>query len=306
MVKNVLVLGASGMLGHKLAQVFLEKGYHVSGTLFRQDASVLSNFLGGNVTLYDNINVTDEAALASVFEAAKPDLVLNAVGIIKQRPDVEIAETAIAINSLLPHRLARLCREHQARLITYSTDCVFSDKSKSGPSLDGDLPNADDLYGRSKLLGEIDGQENVLTLRMSIVGHELFAPKTSLIEWICSQKGKKVQGFAKALYTGFTTLELAHLTENLAKNFTDMSGLWQISSEATSKYDLLALVNDVYALNLDIEKNTDFVCDRRLDSTTFQEKTGYVPPSWKDMINAQFADYQNRYNLSSTVSKKAG
>lgn len=282
-MKNILVFGGAGMLGHKLVQVFARKGYRVFTTVREQDPVEYLGRVKCDCSVIPHVDVTVEEHIVEVFKKSKPDVVLNAVGIIKQKDEAKMAEPSIAVNALLPHRLGRIASEHSAKLITFSTDCVFSDKS-SGPHKQADVPSPDDLYGRTKLLGEVGGMDNVLTLRTSIVGRELYAPKQSLIEWIFSQNGGTVQGYKNALYTGLTTYEIAKMVEWLIGNDVAVSGVWHVGSESISKYDLIATINKVFELGITLEENSTFHCDRRLDSTPFAEKTKYPVPSWEQMI----------------------
>ena len=153
---------------------------------------------------------------------------------------------------------------------------------QKGNYIEKDNPDPVDLYGRSKLLGEVHG-EHCLTLRTSIIGREL-QTKYGLIEWFLSQKSKAVKGFSRAIYTGFTTQVLAEIIANVIEQHPDLSGLWHVSSDPISKYDLLHLVNQAFQLDITIERDEAFVCDRSLDSSRFRQATGYQPPTWSEMI----------------------
>ena len=207
-------------------------------------------------------------------------MVLNCIGIIKQTKAANDPLPAIAINSLFPHQLARLTSMRGARLFHFSTDCVFS--GRRGNYVEDDLPDPVDLYGRSKLLGEVDAP-GALTLRMSMVGRELRG-HLGLIDWFLSQRGRRVSGYARALYSGLTTIATADLVARLIRAHPQLEGVWQVSGEPISKFDLLAIVNRVYALGIEIVRDETFVCDRRLDSSRFRNATGWRPASWEDMI----------------------
>jgi dTDP-4-dehydrorhamnose reductase len=185
----------------------------------------------------------------------------------------------LELNALLPHQLAFVAQKAGARLVHFSTDCVFS--GKKGNYVETDFPDAEDLYGRTKLLGETH-YPHTLTLRTSMIGREL-SRKTSLVEWFVAQRGP-VQGYRRAIYTGFTTLEIARLVEQLITEHPEANGLWHVSSEPISKFDLLGLVRKHFGLDTEIVPDDTFVCDRSLRSDRFRSAFGYTPPTWDKMI----------------------
>jgi dTDP-4-dehydrorhamnose reductase len=205
---------------------------------------------------------------------------VNCIGIVKQRSAGSQAIPSIEVNALFPHRLALLCRGHGTRLIHISTDCVFS--GRRGNYNEGNLPDATDIYGRSKLLGEVT-EGNALTLRTSMIGREL-TRKASLLEWFLSQAGQ-IKGYRRAIFSGFTTSELARIIERLIAQFPEAAGLYHVSSEPISKYDLLCLVRDRMRPGVHITPDDELQCDRSLDSTRFQTRFGYKPPKWETMID---------------------
>jgi dTDP-4-dehydrorhamnose reductase len=202
------------------------------------------------------------------------------VGIIKQLRESEDPLLSLEINSLLPHRLVLACRASGARFIHISTDCVFS--GKAGRYTERSISDATDLYGRTKYLGEVHGQ-GTLTLRTSIIGREI-ETCFGLIEWFLAQKGGRCRGFSRAVFSGLTALALADLLADLIVDHPTLHGLYHVSSDPISKYDLLHLVNEVYQLGTTIEKDDEFICDRSLDSARFREATGWQPGSWRSMI----------------------
>ncbi len=282
-MKKVLVLGAGGMLGHQMLHQ-LAAQYTVAGTTRNYDQQLAHT--GAN--LYSGVNVQDIDTVENRIDSFMPDVVLNAVGVIKQLQESTNAELSIHINSLFPHQLARICSERSIRLILFSTDCVFSG-SKGKPYTEEDVADARDLYGLSKYMGEVQ-QSNVLTLRTSIIGHELKG-KHSLLEWVLSQAGAAINGYAGALYSGFTTLEMSRIVSMLIDDYPEMHGLYHVSSDAISKYDLINMINEAYDLGITINKDEAFVCDRRLDSNLFRRQTGYQPPSWHEMICKAHEEY---------------
>jgi dTDP-4-dehydrorhamnose reductase len=280
-----LILGGGGMLGHKLAQVYRDR--FETWVTVRSNSSSYERFnlFDGKRTL-GGVDVTDFDTVLGAFASAVPEVVINAVGVIKQLPEAKDPITALAINSLFPHRLSALCRATGARLITLGTDCVFS--GWRGMYTESDLADAEDLYGRTKFLGETTGPK-CLTLRTSIIGREL-GSSHSLVEWFLSNRGGKVKGYTKAIYTGFPTIIMADIIADLIEHHPKLSGLFHVSSAPISKYDLLCLIRDAYRVPVEIEPDTEFEIDRSLDSRRFRGATGFTPPSWEAMIAAMSAD----------------
>lgn len=236
------------------------------------------------------INGVDADNFSSVEKAIKevqPEVVINCIGIIKQLPSAKDPIPAITINSLLPHKLAKVSQEVGARLIHISTDCVFD--GVKGNYTEHDESNATDLYGRTKFLGEVD-HPNAITLRTSIIGHELKGDY-GLVGWFLSQENQ-VKGFTRAIYTGFPTAELARIIAEYVIPNEEMTGLYQVSSEPISKYELLNLISSKYEKEIHIEPYGDFVLDRSLDSTLFRNITGYQPPSWSELVEMMYKDYK--------------
>ena len=283
-MKKVLVLGAGGMLGHQLLRQ-LANNYRVAGTTRKFNQQLAA--AGAN--LYSSVDVQDIATVEECIDRFRPDVVLNAVGNINQLQGPSNAEQSIHINSLFPHQLARICNEHSARLILFSTDGIFS-ANIGRPYTEQDNADARDLYGLSKYMGEVQ-QSGVLTLRTSIIGHEL-KDKCSLLEWLLSQAGGAVSGYVNALFSGFTTLEMSHIVSMIIDVYPDMYGIYHVSSEPISKYDLITIINEVYDLGIEISRDTEFSCDRRLDSSLFRKQTGYQPPSWAEMIKQLQMDHK--------------
>ncbi len=282
---KILVLGATGMLGHKLMQS-LSVGHRVWGTV-RVPAEQAPAIPGIDPSqLVGEVQATSLPTISDVIKQINPDAVLNCIGIVKQIDAAKDAVTSITINALLPHQLAELCAHSGASLIHFSTDCVFS--GRHGPYQEYDQPDAMDLYGRSKLLGEVE-RPGCLTIRTSIVGRELMRG-TGLFEWFFSQQGKGVRGYRHALYTGLTTLAMADVVRLVLEFHPGLSGIWQVGGDPIDKCHLLELVNRVYNLGVQIEPDETFHCDRRLDSSRFRALTGWSPPSWEAMIEAMHAD----------------
>jgi dTDP-4-dehydrorhamnose reductase len=286
---RVLVLGGAGMLGHKLVQQLALRGLWVGATIrsaATPSSPAVETSLARADLIFEGIDVLDDGQLSRAVEAAKPDVIVNAVGIIKQIDAAKDPVTSVATNALLPHRIAALGAKQGIRLIHFSTDCVFS--GRNGPYAEDALPDPLDLYGRSKLAGELS-RARCLTLRTSIVGRELRG-RVGLIEWFMSQKGGSATGYAHALYSGLTTITIADLIGRLIIEYPELDGLWHVASAAISKYDLLALVNRHYGLGITLARDENFVIDRRLDGSPFRERTGFSAPSWDAMIADMAAD----------------
>lgn len=285
---RILVLGASGMLGHKLCQR-LSLHHEVFATLRGQKTPFMRYGIIPGHRLRENTDVLSDPTLEAAFEAVKPDAVINAVGIIKQSKQAQDPFLSIATNSLLPHRLSRLCAARSCRLIHISTDCVFS--GRKGKYREEDPSDAEDLYGRTKFLGELpQDQAHTLTLRTSIIGRELVT-SFGLVEWFLSQGGEKtILGYTRAVYTGFTTIAFSDIIREVLEKHPHLQGLYQVASQPITKYDLLCMIRDVYDTNVDIIPSGEVVCDRSLNGSRFSSATGIEAKPWKTMVEEMRAD----------------
>jgi dTDP-4-dehydrorhamnose reductase len=274
---RVLILGGSGMLGHALWQDFSDR-FDAYVTLRRTADSYPGLFDPGRTV--ENVSADDVDSVARAMTAVRPDVVVNAIGIVKQAAAASDPVPSLTVNALFPHRLAALCEASGARLIHMSTDCVFS--GRKGGYRESDVPDAEDLYGRSKLLGEVDSGD-CLTLRTSIIGREL-GSSHGLLEWFLSRDGGTVSGYRRAIFSGFTTQALADMIAWLLADQRDLRGIWHVASEPISKYDLLCLLKEHYRLDIEIEPDDAFACDRSLDGREFRRATGFTPKPWPEMI----------------------
>jgi dTDP-4-dehydrorhamnose reductase len=282
---RVLILGGSGMLGHKLLQVCSER-FDTYAT-FRQSAQAYAHYgLFEPARAVGHVSANDFDTMTRAVAEIKPDAVVNCIGVVKQDAAAKDPLTSIYTNALLPHRLAQLCRAARARLIHLSTDCVFS--GREGNYSEDDTPDAEDLYGRSKLLGEIAGA-GCLTLRTSMIGREL-AGAHGLVEWFLGQEGKAVKGFRRAVFSGFTTLALADIIARVIAEHAGLEGVWHVAADPINKFELLSLIKERGGLSVEIEPDETFVCDRSLNGERFRRATGFVPPPWSDMISRLFQD----------------
>lgn len=282
---KVLILGVTGMLGSAMYKLFHQNGtYNVWGTL--RDARSLSFFTpDSHKNLISNIDVLNEDELLNLFATIKPDCVVNCVGIIKQLSRAKDPLVILPINSLFPHRLAKICSLLGARLIHISTDCVFSGK-KIGKYTESDPSDAEDLYGKSKFIGEISHLSDVVTLRTSIIGHEL-SSKYALVDWFLAQKNK-IQGYVNAIYTGVPTVELARIIHDFVIPHPNLSGLYHVASQAISKFELLNLIGQIYCKPIMIEPEETIKINRALCAKRFENETGYNTPSWPLLIQEMY------------------
>lgn len=268
------------MLGNAMLRVFADSpGYATFGSARSRGAAFQRLPEKVRAQIIAGVHVEDHDALVKLFDTVRPDVVVNCIGLVKQLSDAEDALVAIPINSLLPHRLARLCNLIGARLVHVSTDCVFA--GTRGTYVESDAPDAPDLYGRSKLLGEVSAP-NAVTLRTSIIGHEL-ASEHGLIGWFLSTQGT-VAGFNRAVFSGLPTVELALVVRDHVLPAAGLQGLYHVSADPISKYELLRLVAAAYGHPVVIAPDDRLVIDRSLDSTRFRELTGYIPPSWPELV----------------------
>lgn len=234
----------------------------------------------------DHVDVLQSEVLLKVLTQIKPNWVINCIGVIKQAPLIQDSLQTITTNSLLPHRIALLCENLGARMLHISTDCVFD--GKKGGYTEKDESNATDLYGRSKYLGEVN-YPHCITLRTSIIGHELKG-KYGLVEWFLQQE-KSVMGYKNAIFSGFPTLELARIIANYVLPNSDLAGLYQVSSDPISKYELLKLIEARYGLGIEVLPEDQFRSNRSLDSSLFRSRTGYIPPPWTELVENMYLDY---------------
>ncbi len=278
-MSRVLILGSTGMLGNAMLRVFAsDPAYEVFGTA--RSGSALRYFPEALVSrIRVGIDVENADALAAIMADLRPDVVINCVGVVKQLENANDPLVVLPINALLPHRLARLCALGGARLVHVSTDCVFN--GSRGAYTETDVSDAEDLYGRSKLLGEVTGAQTI-TLRTSIIGHEL-ASAHGLIGWFLSQEGT-VRGFTNAIFSGLPTAELARLVKDHVLPDGNLTGLYHVAAKPISKYDLLNLIAEVYGKRIDILPDDKLVIDRSLNAYRFNSATGYEPPDWPQLI----------------------
>jgi len=283
---RLLVLGAGGMLGHKVCQV-LSPTFDVTGTI-RHDPVYMGVSPFGAARIVLGIDALDTPRLERLIEEVSPDVVINCIGIIKQLRESEDRLLSVWINSLLPHQIYHICQRRGTRLIHVSTDCVFS--GQRGNYREDDPSDAEDIYGKTKYLGEVAG-EGALTIRTSLIGREI-STSNGLVEWFLSNREASVNGFTNVIFSGFPTLQFASIISEIIAEHWDLSGIYHVSSEPISKFKLLTLLRDKIGIEVAIQEYPDFYCDRSLDSTFFRNKTGFQPPSWERMVEGLVQDAQ--------------
>jgi len=282
---RLLVLGATGMLGNAMLRFFADSpGFEVHGSA-RSAGGVTRLREDLRPRVVTGVDVENPDALAGLLARTRPQVVINAVGLVKQLAEADDPLAALPINALLPHRLARLCGLAGARLVHVSTDCVFA--GTRGGYAEADAPDAQDLYGRSKLLGEVTDAPHAITLRTSIIGHEL-ASAHGLVGWFLAQRGA-VKGYARAVFSGLPTVELARVVRDQVLPQPQLSGLWHVSAAPVDKLSLLRLVAERYGHRIDIVPDERVAIDRSLDSSRFRAATGWTPPAWPELVQRMHA-----------------
>ena len=287
---KVLILGATGMLGYSLFSNLNEHDHlSVFGTV-RSIAGKESFFSNVKQQLITEVDAYDISSLQIAIETVAPDVVINCVGLIKQHGISKQHVDAVKVNALLPHELANICDQVNAKLIHFSTDCVFT--GHVGLYNEDSLPDARDLYGKSKCLGEVSYGKH-LTLRTSIIGHELTS-SVSLVDWFLSQ-GESTKGFSKAVFSGLPTCYIAKLLVEYILPNPEVAGLLHLSVEPIDKYTLLKLIAEQYQKQITIAESQELVIDRSLNSDKFRQLTQFSPPPWIELVEYMHTDYVKRY-----------
>ena len=286
---KVLVFGASGMIGSAIFRVLSEKMperndvLDVWGTMRSHDAlTFFAENLRGK--LVSGVDVEKQDAMVRMFSRVQPDVVVNCIGLTKHHKEAEDPQLALPLNALLPHRMADFCALAGARFIHVSTDCVFA--GAKGNYTESDAPDAADVYGKSKHLGEVN-YPHAITLRTSTIGHELQSAY-GLLEWFLSQQGS-CKGFSRAIFSGLPNNEFARVVRDLVIPRPDLHGLYHVGADPIAKFELLKLIATVYGKQIDIVQDDEFMIDRSLNSERFKQATGYSAPSWPELIHSMYA-----------------
>lgn len=280
-ILTILVLGANGMLGNAVLRWFSrQERFNVVGSVRHARGIDVLQPLAPSARLVSGVDVENLDSLTRLFAQARPDVVINCIGLIKQLAEADDPLSVLPLNALLPHRLDLLSRAAGARLVHVSTDCVFS--GSRGNYHESDRPDADDLYGRSKLLGEVTASASAITLRTSIIGHELGSAH-ALVNWFLSQK-TGINGYTRAVFSGVPTVELARIIDQHVLPDPGLAGLYHVSAEPIDKCSLLQLVAKEYGHRIPITPSDEVKIDRSLDSSRFRSATGYRPDSWPELV----------------------
>jgi dTDP-4-dehydrorhamnose reductase len=277
---RILILGVSGLIGHRLYQE-LSRDFEVYGTLHKSKNSYgnIPMFSGNNVI--GNVDVTEFVKFTGMLSAINPDVIVNCVGITKRKTEINVPVAALTINSVFPHLLADWAGNTGKRLIHFSTDCVFD--GKTGNYSETSLTTAEDIYGRTKALGEIR-YNHTLTIRSSFIGQELFG-KTEFLEWFLSQNGKQIKGFRNTLYSGVSTIFMARVISDILSNYSNLSGLYNLAPEKPiSKYDLIKLAKEAYKIDVDIIPDDEHIHYPTLDGSKLRKEIKLIVPSWQEMM----------------------
>lgn len=288
MKKNVMILGTNGMLGSMLVRRWSDAGLFnlyagvrsaVSPCL---EPSIKEVFTGLDAAVFDP---GTQDRLADFIKRQGVEVVVNCIGVIKQRAGGQDPVVTTAVNALFPHQIAQICSSAQARMLHVSTDCVFS--GARGGYVESDITDAQDFYGRSKALGEVG--EPHLTLRTSIIGPELADGEgLGLLAWLLRQKGPSVPGYSRAIFSGVTTLTLAELMARIIHEHPAMSGLFHVASEPIDKCTLLGKINQAFGLGLEIVPDPALAIDRSLAAGQIKACMAYTAPAWDDQLSALF------------------
>ncbi len=277
---NILVFGASGMIGGAIFQILSDNtDWSVYGTV-RDESN--KNYFSSKLSddLFINIDILIKDNFDDIFSTIRPDIVINCIGITKHIPGSEDPLLAIPMNALFPHKLAKICKDYGCRLIHISTDCVFS--GFKGNYLEKEQSDARDIYGKTKYLGEVD-YPHAITLRTSTIGHE-FHTKYGLLEWFLSQENQ-CKGYNRAYFSGLPTVVLAEVIRDSVIPDKTLSGLYHVGGNKISKYDLLCLIAEVYNKKINIQKSDEVMIDRSLNTDYFRSDSGYTAPEWSELIN---------------------
>jgi len=276
---RILIHGITGLIGNSLFRTLsANSSYQVYGTCRNSVDKKLFTDLQ-KINIFPNIDALNFQAIENLFANIKPNVIINCIGITKHLPQLNNYEITILINAVLPHKLANLSDNIEAKLIHLSTDCVFS--GQKGNYSETDIPDAVDFYGRSKILGEVI-YKNHLTLRISTIGHEIKA-SYGLLNWFLSQN-RSCKGYSRAIFSGLPTVFFAKVLSDFVLPKKDLRGLYHISAKPIDKFSLLKLIAHEYKKTIKIVSDDSFIINRALDGKKFSDETGFVCPDWPELI----------------------
>ena len=280
---KVLVLGSSGLIGSTTLRVLSERSdWQVYGSIRSDSIRPFLPMISSD-KLISNLDVDNFSSIIQTVSDIRPDVVINCIGATRHKKEGNSPLNAIALNAMLPHHLAQVCALAGSRFIHISTDCVFS--GKDGSYAESAFTDADDVYGRSKVLGEVT-YGGALTLRTSTIGHELQS-NYGLLNWFLSQKSS-CKGFNKAIFSGLPTVVFAQVIRDIVLENTQLAGLYHVAGKPINKYDLLKMIAKVYKKEIDIEADDSLIINRSLDAGKFNQATGYNPPTWENLIETMY------------------
>lgn len=243
-MKNILVVGANGMLGYAATEYFSREGYNVKA-LTRKEFDIAKDSMENFGAFLERVEV-----------------VINCAGIIKPMVAQNSIEDILRVNSIFPRNLAKICSKKNILCFHITTDCVYS--GKKGNYTEDDYFDAEDVYGVTKNAGEIS---DCMVLRTSIIGEEK-GQSRSLLEWARGQKDKEVNAFINHYWNGITTIQFAKIVKKIMNNNLYQKGIFHVHSPNTvTKFELLSMINKVYKLKLKIKPiEHEIYCDRTLKS----------------------------------------
>ncbi len=274
---RLLIFGITGLIGSSVFRVLSDDSvYEVYGTC-RNDKD--KHFFENKEKIISSIDVFSIDAIQALINNIRPNVIINCIGVTKHLPQISNYATTITVNSLWPHELAKLADDIGAKLIQVSTDCVFS--GRFGNYSETDIPDAVDLYGRSKILGEVI-YNNHLTVRISTIGHEI-STTYGLLDWFLSQK-KSCKGYSQAFFSGLPSIYFAQILSQFILPRPDLQGLYHISAEPIDKFSLLKLIALQYGKKIHIEADESVVVNRSLNGSKFSDETGFLSLKWPELI----------------------
>lgn len=274
------------MIGHKIFTELASKGLDVTGTVRHARGNYDSHNLFLDPKIIPSIDVTTLPSVEALLNSQNPDIIINCVGITLRKPEIKDEELCVKVNAEFPHFLKKYVEANKKYLIHFSTDCVFSGKAEC--YTEESKPDATDVYGRTKALGEVIG-DHALTLRGSQFGSEVFG-KSELLEWAIAQTGQSIKGYDQAIYSGVTTNAMADLVADLIQRPKRLTGLYQVASQPISKYDLLCKVNEIFKLRMKIEPDSSYKNRKVLSAAKIASEIGYRCPLWDQMLEQTYQD----------------
>jgi|688.fasta_scaffold317571_2 dTDP-4-dehydrorhamnose reductase len=291
---RILILGGNGMIGHKMYQIISKVNLDTWVTLRNNLNSYSYSKFYNSEKVIESIDLTNFQNLFNQLNTINPDVIINACGITIRRGVNQLKSKSIILNSALPHFLNEWVTSNNKRLIHFSTDCVFS--GKKGDYEDNDIKDATDIYGLTKSMGEVIDSTFTITLRGSMIGREL-ENKTELFEWFLKQHNTTINGFSEVIYSGITSVKMADIVLNIIYNFPNLSGLFNVSSKAISKFDLLTLCNDYFKVDAFIKNDNSYSSNKNLISNKLFNELNMVQPAWNDLIKQLKQDCSENKNL---------